>query len=58
MKKITPLKAIKKKCRFDCCVNDRISWVDCSITNCSLWNFRFGTKEIPEKYKKEIKQAH
>ena len=56
MKKLTPLKAIKQKCRFDCCANDRKSWTDCTITDCPLWRFRFGTKEIPERYKKENKQ--
>ena len=57
MRKKSPLKAIKEKCKEDCCAGDRKSWVDCTITTCPLWNYRFGTREIPQKYNKKNKQA-
>jgi hypothetical protein len=39
---MTPLRAIKIKCKEDCCCNDRNSWIDCSIEDCVLFPFRFG----------------
>lgn len=41
-RKLTPLKAIKKKCKEDCCAGDTKSWVDCKIKDCALWPYRFG----------------
>jgi len=40
--KISPLKAIKIKCKEDCCNNDIKSWKECEVTDCVLWQFRFG----------------
>lgn len=57
MKKLTPLRAIKEYCKLTCCSNDRKSLTDCTLIDCPLWNFRFGTKQIPERYTKENKQA-
>jgi hypothetical protein len=42
MKKITPLKAIRLKCKEDCCANDRKSWVNCDIEDCALFIYRLG----------------
>ena len=41
MKRITPMKAIRAKCLE--CSND--SWLEvkeCPVTECPLWEFRFG----------------
>lgn len=40
--KSTILKAIKEKCREDCCAGDKASWINCSIKDCSLFSYRFG----------------
>jgi hypothetical protein len=44
---LSPLKAIKKKCKEECCVFDKKSWIDCTITQCPLWIYRFG--KLPKK---------
>ncbi len=49
MKKLTPLKAIKEKCKNDCCAGYRKAWRNCNITNCPLWNYRLGTMALPTK---------
>ena len=43
MKRITALKAIKLKCKEDCCCGDRKSWINCEIDDCALWIYRMGT---------------
>ena len=42
MKRITPLRAIKEKCKQDCCAGDRESWVNCTNDDCILFPFRLG----------------
>jgi hypothetical protein len=48
-KKVSPLKAIKLKCKVDCCNNDRKSWTDCEITDCWLYPFRFGKNPFSKR---------
>ena len=58
-KKLSPLRAIKLHCKLECCVNDLKSWRDCTITDCFLWKYRFGTKKGVSKYlKSSSKQKH
>lgn len=40
-KRLTPLKAIRKKC-LDCCNGSNIAVRTCPITQCNLWMFRIG----------------
>lgn len=48
-KRLTPIQAIKKKCREDCCINNLDSWKNCSVVKCPLYPYRLGKrpKTIP-----------
>jgi len=56
----SPLKAIKKFCRNDCCCDDMTAWKECHLTECMLHPFRMGTnpfrkkREISEEQRKAI----
>lgn len=56
----SPLKAIKKHCRTDCCLDDMKSWKECTATDCMLHPFRMGKnpfrkkREISEEQRKAI----
>jgi hypothetical protein len=52
--RLTRGRAIKLYCKELCCCGDNISWRECPITSCFLWNFRMG-KEIIKKEKTERK---
>ena len=41
MGKLTPMKAIRKKC-LDCCCGSSNEVSLCTVTKCSLYAFRFG----------------
>lgn len=41
MKKLTPLRAIRAKCR-DCCCNQTLEIRCCPITDCPLYPYRMG----------------
>lgn len=43
-KHLTPIQAIKKKCKEDCCAGDMDSWKNCSVLNCPLWAYRLGKR--------------
>ena len=45
-KRLTRSQAIKKYCKFQCCVGDLESWKNCTITNCFLWRFRKGREML------------
>ena len=45
---------IRLKCREDCCAGDRKSYIDCKITNCTLYNYRLG--EVRKKNAKNTKE--
>lgn len=45
----TPLKAIKKKCLYDCCAGDTKSYKECNCTSCFLHPFRFGKNPYRKK---------
>lgn len=56
-KKLSPLQAIKEKCKDSCCCGDTKSWKECSVQNCPLWPYRFGKrpKSLPfEKYSQKV----
>jgi hypothetical protein len=63
MKKLTPLRAIRKWC-LECVGNSSNEVKACTgnlnATPCPLWNFRFGrmsVKKAPSLVKKEIPKA-
>lgn len=41
-KGITPLRAIRRKCLYDCCCGQRSEVRNCVIPECDLFPFRFG----------------
>lgn len=41
MAKLTPIKAIRAKCR-DCTCNQVVEIRECPITDCPLWEYRMG----------------
>jgi hypothetical protein len=47
MKQLTPMMAIKKKCKEHCCCGDLTSWKECSVKTCPLWAYRMGKR--PQK---------
>lgn len=49
VKRLTPLSAIKNYCKHHCCVDDRASWVNCTLNYCFLWGFRFGKRNVSQK---------
>ena len=46
-KRLTPLQAIKKYCRYSCCANNTICWKLCPSKNCPLFPYRMGKR--PQK---------
>lgn len=42
MYETNPVKAIRNKCRYDCCAGDQDSWKNCTCTKCFLYPFRLG----------------
>lgn len=59
IQRISPSKAIRKKC-LDCCCGDRQEVSDCEIISCSIWPFRFGsnpwsTKTMSEEQKEKMR---
>ncbi len=55
MAKLTPLKAIRKKC-LQCCNNQYGEVRECSIKDCALWQYRDGhrPKDNEEPTEEEI----
>jgi copper oxidase (laccase) domain-containing protein len=55
---LTPLQAIKKKCKEDCCAGDLKSWKQCTVTNCYLYSYRLGKRpnNSTQKQSNEEKQ--
>lgn len=49
--KITPLKAIRRKC-LDCCCWQRKEVRLCTVEECYLYHFRFGSKPKVDFYEK------
>lgn len=43
-KHLTPIQAIKKKCKEQCCCGDLSSWKECSVVSCPLWAYRLGKR--------------
>lgn len=48
MKHLTPIQAIKKKCKEHCCCSDLTSWKECSVRTCPLWAYRMGKRPKKE----------
>ena len=43
MSKLTPLKAIRKKC-LDCCCQQTVEVRECTCTKCPLFAYRMGKR--------------
>jgi copper oxidase (laccase) domain-containing protein len=42
-RRLTPMKAIRRKCRDCCC--DQVKEIQlCTVTNCALWPYRMGRR--------------
>lgn len=52
------LNAIRRKCKLDCCANDRESWANCDIKDCALWPYRLGKDPKPSKSKQNQGRKH
>jgi hypothetical protein len=50
LKKLTPIKAIKQYCRFECSANDIISWRECSCVKCPLFPYRLGRRPTTKPF--------
>lgn len=48
MTKLTPMKAIRKKC-LDCCAGQIVEVRECMIKNCPLWRYRMGKRPTDDK---------
>ena len=55
MKRLTPIKAIRKKC-LDCCCGQIKEVRECPIEDCPLFPFRMGMR--PETYEKKERKKH
>ena len=54
-KRLSPLKSIKAYCKYHCCVNDRESWANCTLTNCFLYRYRLGHGNRTSKSKNSLR---
>jgi hypothetical protein len=52
MKRLTPIKAIRAKCK-DCCANQLAKIRKCEITDCPLYPYRMGRR--PKGKSEQIK---
>lgn len=43
-KHLTPVKAIRQYCKFECCVGDMKSWKFCTRKVCPLYCYRLGKR--------------
>lgn len=48
MSKLTPMKAIRKKC-LDCCCGQRLEVKLCTCKNCPLYVYRMGKRPRDDK---------
>lgn len=55
MAKLTPMKAIRKKC-IDCCCGSKQEVKLCSCENCPLFPFRIGHRPLDDKVTTDIKE--
>ena len=51
LKHITPLKSIRLNC-LECCNQQPALVRECNLTDCPLWNFRFGKNPARKGIKK------
>jgi len=56
MAKLTPLKAIRKKC-LDCCADSPAEVRRCEIFGCPLWEYRMGHRPPKEDHEGEPRQV-
>ncbi|MFQ5964691.1 MAG: hypothetical protein ACE5KZ_10430 [Candidatus Scalinduaceae bacterium] len=54
MKRLTPIKAIRAKCK-DCCANQLAKIRKCQITDCPLHPYRMGKRPKEESEQIEAK---
>ena len=52
MSKITPLKAIRRKC-LECCAGQRLEVRECLLKTCPLFPFRMGHRPPVEQFTTE-----
>ena len=55
-KRLTPVQAIKQKCKEHCCCGDLNAWKNCPVVKCPLHPYRMGKrpKTLPfEEYTKK-----
>lgn len=43
IRRLTPMRAIRKKC-LDCCCNQRVEVRECQALDCPLWIYRSGKR--------------
>ena len=46
--KLTPIKAIRKKC-LDCCSGSSVEVKECTVNKCPLYAYRFGKRPKVEE---------
>ena len=47
-KHLTPIRAIKKHCKENCCAGDMTSWKYCTSKVCPLYPYRLGKRPKQE----------
>lgn len=48
MAKLTPMRAIRKKC-LDCCVGQIVEVRECKVKSCPLYAYRMGKRPVDNK---------
>lgn len=56
-KRLTPLRAIKQYCRYECSANDLISWRECTFEKCPLFPHRLGKRVERSKERFFVKKT-
>lgn len=48
MAKLTPMRAIRKKC-LDCCVGQIVEVRECKVKSCPLYAYKMGKRPVDNK---------
>lgn len=56
MAKLTPMKAIRKKC-LDCCCNQQVEVKTCSSEKCPLHAYRMGKRPKDDNFPVEAEKS-
>lgn len=54
--KLTPIKAIRAKC-LDCVCGNEREVRECKTKDCSLWNYRMGTRDATKTLEKRSNRS-